>query len=303
MKKLAVLVLSLALAAAACAGGDAVVATVNGTDITLAEVEGLRPPTATVARQDFADDLFQLIVEELVRQGGAELGVVDDQAAVDAFYNDYVAGIEGQQTLAEFLEANNITEDTLRHFAFQQVYFPEVQAKILDQAGPISEEAIQGAYDQLAATDKTEVCTHHILVASEEEAQTVLDRLQEEDFAALAGELSLDTGSGANGGDVGCGPASQYDPVYGQAALEAPIGDVTGPVQSSFGFHVLIVDSRRDLSLEDLRDQLEQQLSSDQAGTLVNDWFLGKIEAADVVVGEAYGVWQTDPPGVVAPTG
>jgi parvulin-like peptidyl-prolyl isomerase len=290
VRKLVLLLLALTLLASACSGGAAIAATVNGTEITVGEVEALRPETPTVARQDFADDLFRLILEEVVRQGGRELGVVEDQAAIDSLYNESVASIEEQGLLGEVLEANGMTEETLRHDIFQQIYFPEVQANILEQ-----EDDLRSLYDQLSVAARSEVCVRHILVATEEEAQQVLDRVEAgEEFSDLAVELSIDTGSGAAGGELGCANADGYVESFANAALDATIGEVTDPVLSQFGYHVLIVDSRREQLFDDLREQL--------GGQLVNDWFLEVMGGANVVVEEQYGVWQTQPQfGVLAP--
>lgn len=291
MRKLIFLLLVITLLAAACSSGGAIAATVNGTDISVAEVEALRPDTATVARQDFADDLFRLIIEEVVRQGGQDIGAVEDQAAIDTIYAEYVSGLETQGPLEEVLEASGATTETLRHDAFQQAYFPAVQAKILEQ----EDAAIRAAYEELSVAEKSEVCARHILVASQEEAQQVVDRIAAgEEFAVLATELSLDTGSGAAGGDLGCAPAGRYVPPFAEATLSATIGEVVDPVESDFGFHVIIVDSREELAFEALRDQL--------GSSLINDWFLDRMGSADVVIDEKYGTWQTDPEfGVTAP--
>lgn len=86
------------------------------------------------------------------------------------------------------------------------------------------------------------LCSNHILVATEEEALDVLDRLDAgEDLGALAMELSLDTGSGAAGGELGCFVEGSLVPEFESAAYAADDGEVVGPVQSQFGFHVIEV--------------------------------------------------------------
>ena len=303
MRKLVVLLLSLALLAAACSGGGEIVATVNGTEITLSEVEALRVGTETVPREEFADLLNQLIIEEVVRQGAGELGLAEDQATVDAFYDEYVASIEAERPLEDFLSENAITVEALRHYAFRQTFFPEVQVRIVESAEPISEQAIQLAYEQIPKAAINQICTRHILVATEQEGQDVVDRLAAgEEFGELAAEVSTDPGSSANGGEIGCVSetdlTSGFDPAYAEAALNAPVGDVFGPFESGFGFHVLLVDSRQEQSIDELRDALEQQLS----GTVVDDWYNAVMGAAEVIVTERYGTWQTEPFfGVVAP--
>ena len=85
---------------------------------------------------------------------------------------------------------------------------------------------------------------------------------------------------------------------YATASLEAEIGEVTGPIESQFGFHVLIVDSRETPSLDEVRTDLTASLGAD----LFDAWVFDNLGAADIVVTERYGTWQTEPSfGVVSP--
>lgn len=298
MRKLVFLIVVLALAATACSGGSSVVATVNGTAITIDEVEALRIDSSVENRDQFNQDVFQLIVEETVRQAAAdEYAIVKDQASIDAQYDQFVAEIEASGPYDEYLETNGITEEYLRHLAFQRAILPEIQARLAEGT---TEEDLQAAYDELVP-QLTTVCTRHILVATEDESLAVLERLDAgEEFADLAAELSIDTGSGAEGGDIGCisDPSSNLVGPYATASLEAEIGAVTGPILTDFGYHVLVVDSRETPSFEEVRTNLEASLGAD----LFDAWAFEKLEAADIVVTERYGTWQTEPSfGVISP--
>lgn len=280
-------------------------ATVNGSVITLEEVEEIRLGGSVANRDQFNQDMFQLIVEEAVRQAASEdFGIVADQAEIDARFNEFIAGIEAQSPVQEYLDDNGITEETIRHVAFQQVMLPEIQDRLAAEAGALSPEDLQAAYDAALPSLST-VCTRHILVATEEEANDVVDRLASgEEFADLAGELSLDSGSGAAGGDIGCipDPAANLVASYAAASLEAEIGEVTGPVLSEFGYHVLIVDSREVPTFDEVSADLEANLLGQQAGLLFDEWVFAVLTDADIVVAERYGTWQTEPTfGVTSP--
>jgi len=107
-----------------------------------------------------------------------------------------------------------------------------------------------------------QVHARHILVDMEDEAKQVLQRLEQgEDFAALAAELSIDPGSKEKGGDLGWFPRGVMDPNFEKAAFELAPGELSAPVQSQFGWHVIQVlerDPARPLS----PDQWEQQKSN-----------------------------------------
>ncbi|MEC7552402.1 MAG: peptidylprolyl isomerase [Pseudomonadota bacterium] len=111
-----------------------------------------------------------------------------------------------------------------------------------------------------------EVQAHHILVATQGEAETVIKRLEKgEDFAALAGELSLGP-SASRGGNLGYFLAEEMVQAFSDAAFALQPGELSAPVETEFGWHVIRLEDRRVVpppSFEDLSEQirafLEQQ--------------------------------------------
>jgi peptidyl-prolyl cis-trans isomerase D len=97
-----------------------------------------------------------------------------------------------------------------------------------------------------------QVWARHILVATEDEAKTVIQRLKNgEDFSKLAAELSQDTASAAKGGDLGWFGKGQMVAPFEEAAFSLKVGEISQPVQSSFGWHVIQVIDRANLPLTD----------------------------------------------------
>ena len=111
-----------------------------------------------------------------------------------------------------------------------------------------------------------EVEARHILVATQGEAETVIKRLEKgEGFAALAGELSLGP-SASRGGNLGYFLAEEMVQAFSDAAFALQPGELSGPVETEFGWHVIRLEDRRVVpppSFEDLSEQirafLEQQ--------------------------------------------
>lgn len=96
-------------------------------------------------------------------------------------------------------------------------------------------------------------CTAHILVETDAAANEVLARLSDGDsFADLAVEYSIDPGSGQLGGVLPCSStgafANTYIPEFVDAVLTAEVGDPVGPVESQFGYHVIVVRPFADLA-------------------------------------------------------
>lgn len=128
-----------------------------------------------------------------------------------------------------------------------------------------------------------QVLARHILVETEEEAKAAYDRLKKgEDFAKVAQEVSKDTGSAANSGELGWQPRSFFVKEFADAAFSQEIGEIGQPVKTDFGYHIIQVIARQELPLSD--SQYEQKKE-----TAFNDWLTKAKEEATI---ETFEVWK-----------
>lgn len=232
---------------------DTVVATVNGTEITLGHMIIAYTQLPAQYQQLPAEVLWDGLTDQLVQQ----------TLLADA--------------LTEMTSRGQKTIDN----EIRQIRAGELLAAIADEQ--INEAAIQAAYDDLFAdaSPEAEYNASHILVASEEEALAVQARADAgEDFAALARELSTGP-SGPNGGELGWFGAGMMVSEFETAVMNMDVGTVSAPVQTQFGWHVIKLNDMRDKplpTLDEMRDQLIGQLQD----TLINQ----KIEelTADAVI-------------------
>jgi len=127
-----------------------------------------------------------------------------------------------------------------------------------------------------ADPDEGSPCVSHILVETEAEGDDLQAQLADgADFAELAQEFSTGP-TGPNGGELGCGPADQYVPEFAAAMTDAGLGEFVGPFQTSFGWHVLVVD----------RFEVDGEL-------LANEVITNGLTAATVTVDERVGSWDS----------
>lgn len=192
------------------------------------------------------------------------------------------------------------------------------------EQAPVSDEDVRAAYDAAvadAARFEDYSCSSHILVAfagsgaeptPDEDAaalaaiEAVADRLAAgEDFAAVAAEVSDDPGSGARGGDLGCNFAGSFVPEF-EAALDALApGELSAPVRTEFGYHIIRLDSRGVPPFDKVAEQIRTELEANQVDVRQQLAQLLSETAADidVIVNPRYGTWDAAQVAVVPPPG
>ncbi|MGB8813194.1 MAG: peptidylprolyl isomerase [Paracoccaceae bacterium] len=215
---------------------DTVVATVNGANITLGNMLVLRE-TLPEQYQSLPDDaLFKGILEQLIQQATLE------------------QSMNGKASKRDVLTMENDRRGYLSGAALQAV----VTAAVTDAA-------LQAAYDARYkdAAPTTEYHAAHILVDSEEKAKELKTQIDGgADFAELAKANSSD-GAAANGGDLGWFSTGMMVKPFEEAVLAMKVGDVSGPIKTDFGFHLIKLSETRDASapsLDDVRDELAAEI-------------------------------------------
>ncbi|MEW6570997.1 MAG: peptidylprolyl isomerase [Nitrospirota bacterium] len=164
----------------------------------------------------------------------------------------------------------------------------------------IPEEDMKAYYDDNQEEFKTPemVRVRHILVrvepsASEEDkkkakekAEDILKKIKEgEDFAELASGLSDDPGSKANGGDLGFISRGRTVKPFEDAAFALKPGEVSGVVETQFGFHIIKVEERKEAgtqSYENAKERIRQKLSQDRSRTAVTEFIDKAMKEAEV---------------------
>lgn len=319
-----VAVLALALGAPACAaaGSSGVPATAAATvgDATisvdllervveaakenpnagLAGLEGdeLAEQTATLER----DVLTALIRFELARQALEEKDVEVSDDEIDEEYGNQVDLAGGQEALDEQVASLGLTDDEYRDLLVGNVVRERLLREAILGDNEITDEQVQTVYDQRKESGQYDVGTvSHILVETEEEASEVLGLLEEGgDFAALAEERSQDPGSAAQGGTLPEAPFSNYVEEFAAAAREAEIGEVVGPIQTQFGFHIIRVDDRREVAFDEVADTLRDELVGQQGEAAYQEELQALFAEADVAVNSRFGAWDPATGAVVA---
>ncbi|MBN8934963.1 MAG: peptidylprolyl isomerase [Rhizobiales bacterium] len=234
----AVLALMLpgAQAGAQSAQSDPLIAKVNGvevhqSDLTMAE-EDMGQNAQAMTGDAKRDYLLQYISDVILAAQAAEAKKVNDQK-------------EFKGRLA-FMR-NKLLMETLLQQEGKAAVTPEAMKKVYDEAAK-------------QMSNEQEVRARHILVPTEEEAKAVLAEIKKgTDFAELAKQKSKDPGAAAEGGDLGYFTKDQMVPEFAEVAFKLEKGQVSDPVKTQFGWHIIKVEDKRTKpvpSFEQVKDQV-----------------------------------------------
>ena len=280
IKRAALIAVAGALSVTPAIAAGKVLAKLNGADITeddvkLAQSE-LGPNLGNVPPEQRMSVLVEYLMENRLMSAAADK---------EGFGSDPTLAAR-----AEYYKAR----------ALKDIYF---EKKI---AGGVSDTDAKAIYDKQVASMKPveEVRASHILVEKKEEADDIEAKLKAGgDFAALAKEKSKDTGSGANGGDLGYFAKGQMVKPFEDAAWAMKAGEVSAPVQSQFGWHVIkLIDKRNRPAppFEGVKDRilsgLLQQKAEEVIGGLRKDAKIEYVDEALKKAVEAAAQQQQQPP-------
>jgi len=256
---------------------------------------------ATVNGQEITDDDLRIAAEDL----GPSIPQQLQGKARDAYLLDYLIDSE---LVAQKAQADKLDQDP--DFAKRLAYYHDkvltetLLTKVAKDA--VTPEKLQQTYDAAAKADKpqTEIHARHILVATEADAQAALKRIKAgEDFAKVAKEVSKDAAE--DGGDLGWFTKDRMVPDFADAAFKLNEGEVSDPVKTQFGWHIIKVEGKRQTTFppfDQVKGQVEtfviQKAQSDLIQQLHKD---AKIVRADSAQSNAPAGQPSAPAALAAP--
>jgi peptidyl-prolyl cis-trans isomerase C len=285
------------------------VAVFEGGEVTLGELQefaqqsgaGELSPQSPQYETVVAQLMPQLVDIEIAKAYAEEQGITVTEAEVNKeieSLKDQVAqqaqaqgqDVNREEAFDQALQQVNLTEQQLRQQVREQLPIQKVQKKVAGGVGP-SQDEVEQFYQQNKVAQFTipaTRCTRHILFNKDqkEKAEEVKKQLQEGgDFAALAKQYSQDPGSAERGGDLGCIGKGETVPNFEEAAFNAKQGEIVGPVETEFGYHLLEVTDIREESTQPLSEveaQIRDQLTADAQAKKFEVWLQKQKEQRNV---------------------
>jgi foldase protein PrsA len=231
------------------------------------------------------------IREEVAKTYASENDVKVDPAAVTDALARLEDGLGGADALQAQLSDAGVTRAQFEAFAARLLLVNTVQQAVVEEG--LDEAALRDAY-QANLAEFTTLEVGHILVADRADAERIAAQVTPATFAKTAQRESTDQQSAVQGGSLGTFSEaqfqSQFDPDFVAATLALKPGEISGPVQTQFGWHVIHLVRRDVAQFEDVRPQLE----ANQAPTVFNDWFTEQLGTTNVEVNPRFGRFDQD---------
>jgi foldase protein PrsA len=287
------------LSLAACAvlamtgcGDQKTIATVNGQKITKGELD------AKLEQQGGKQALQSMVTQDLVFQYAKDHNIT----VTDQEVNDKLAEIQTHFPPGQFesmLKSQGISMDDARKLVRENL----LTTKAVDQNINVSDAQINDYLkaQHLVVGQPSQVRARHILVKSRPQADTIEAQLKKgADFATLAKQYSTDPGTKDKGGELGWFGPGQMVPAFQAAAFALKPGQISAPVQTPFGWHVIQVEETKPLTKDAAVDQIKKQQEQLQVTPFMNQLRTSaKIEIDDPRYQDLFPA--TPPPAAPAP--
>lgn len=235
-------------------GDQKTIAVVNGQKITKGELD------ARLEQQGGRQALTQMIQQALIFQYAKDHNInvsdADVQAKLDEISGHFPAG-----QFESMLKAQGMSMDDARKLVRENL----LTQKAVDQNITVTDQQVNDYLktQHLTLGAAAQVRARHILVKTKAEADAIESKLKSgQDFAALAKQFSTDPGTKDKGGELGWFGPGQMVPAFQQAAFALKPGQISQPVQTPFGWHVIQVEEVKPLTKDVAVSQIKQQQES-----------------------------------------
>lgn len=259
--------------------GDETVAKVGDREITKDALYEKLVATSGAATLDV------MISNEVVDQEAEKAKVEVTQEEIDAemaVYEEQYGGAEGlEEALASSgMSTADLEEEMKIYLKVEKIIGPDIE--ITDEQMSTYFEENKEAFEQ-----SSKVEANHILVETQAEADEVKAKLDDgSDFSELAAEYSIDESNAENGGALGEFGAGEMAPEFEEAAFSMEADEISEPVETDYGFHIIQVTSKteaKEATLEDSKEQIKEILFDEALNTKYAEWLAEKIESYNIV--------------------
>lgn len=240
---------------------DKTVAIVNGEKISKDDYKSEMSFYASMlaSQQQLKNSIVTMMVQDkLIADDIKKNNIKIDDKDVDNALMQSVQNFGGQEQFDKTLDDYNMDIKKFKETLKKDLMYKK-HREWFDENNKVSDEDLKKYFednkDQFSKIDAS-----HILVDDEETAKEIKTKLDNgEDFAKLAQEYSKDTGSAKNGGELGSFAKGQMVKEFEDAAFSMKEGEISNPVKSQFGYHIIKINSISD-SYEDSKEEITKKI-------------------------------------------
>ena len=312
MKKLLLASIATVVLLAGCGNlFDSAAAVIDGQKVTNARVEEelnrfrdtpryeqlvQGAPQGEIER-DFQQTFLTLLIREAVLEGEAEeRGIEVTADEVNGRIDDIKEEIGSEGQFQEALKEEGLALDQLEFQVRVQLLGEKLRAEVTEGAGATETEL--RAYYEDNIDEYQQVRAQHILLDANKSSlanklvtqlRTAKESEVDDLFASLAKRYSEDPSTADNGGDLGFSPASQFAAPFRDAVVAMEVGDISDPVETQFGLHIIRLTAKRVTPFEEARETIDQTIGGEAIEEAWQEWLVEAYEEADIRVNEEYG--------------
>jgi len=277
----------------ACSGGGTIV-TVNGQAISQASFDS-KLESSPAARGILQQMVQEALIEQYAKNNNINVTDADITAREDQLKANFPNGSWG-----DMLKARGLTEADVHNALREQIILDKAvggNVKVSDAQISAYFAKNHAAFDKPAQVEARHILVPDLATANKIEAQLKAGAK----FSALAKQYSMDPGSKDKGGELGWFRRGQMVPAFDQAAFSLPIGKISAPVKSPFGYHIIQVEKRQPgvkATLANTHDRIADLLRQQQEAPLIQPFLAGLQEKATITVNDPRfaGLFPTPPP-------
>ncbi|KOS61165.1 peptidylprolyl isomerase [Lysinibacillus agricola] len=270
---------ALLMLLAGCGESSDYVAKVDGEKILQTELDD-------ALREQYGTEVLDtLITNKIVELEAKKEEVSVSEDAIQAEYDELADSYGGEESLQAALEANGLTEQSVK----DNIRMYQLTKNVIAASIDISDEEVAQYFEDNKDSygQKEEVVASHILLEDEATAKDVLAKINAgEDFSELAKTYSIDSTTNEDGGEIGYISRGQMDEQFEEVAFGLEKGSISDIVQTSEGYHIIKVTDKvpaEEAVFEDVKDEvyatmLEERINEEYASWLAEKQEQYKIE-------------------------
>jgi foldase protein PrsA len=237
-----------------------------------------------MVKQYGAATVEQLIADKIVASEAKKQKITISDEELNKEVDKLKESYGGEEVFEQVLASNNTTVDVLKEDLKNYL----TMRKLIEPQIEITDEELKTYFDENKDSlgEAEQIKASHILIEDESTAKEIKQKLADgADFAELAKEYSTDEASKENGGELGFFPRGTMVTEFEDVAFSLPINEISEPVKSDYGYHIIKVEEKKDAkeaNFDDSKAAIKETLIDEKMESEYTTWLEDKKKDYDI---------------------